>query len=147
MDCVTWKNTLILWIEECSGLSNTQDHPIPPELSIHAELCPHCSRLLKATRLLLEPLQDRDLWQDPLFRHTTTILQWRYTMSHDQSPCMYHLACHFYNIGEMTPSSQVLKERYCMQRPDKCRICQRKSLGKPVPITLWPNGNILNNSS
>ena len=56
MDCVTWKNTLILWIKECSGFSNIQEQPIPPELNKHAELCPQCSRLLEATRLLLKPL-------------------------------------------------------------------------------------------
>jgi len=59
MDCITWKNTLKIWIKECSGSSNIQEQLIPPELNKHAELCPQCARLLEATRLLLNPLSEQ----------------------------------------------------------------------------------------
>jgi len=54
--------------------------------------------------------------------------------------CPYCGDCHFYNIKEMVGSSLTLKEIYCEQWPKKCAIFQAKSIGKPISITLWPNG-------
>lgn len=56
MDCVTWKNTLKLWIKERSGLSDIKEQSAHPEIKEHADLCPQCSRLLEAAKLLFNPL-------------------------------------------------------------------------------------------
>jgi hypothetical protein len=56
--------------------------------------------------------------------------------------CKYQGDCHFRNIKEMNASTQLLKERYCEQWPEKCAIFQYKALGKPVTITLWPTGKL-----
>ena len=59
-----------------------------------------------------------------------------------ESDCLYQLDCHFYTIKEMTPNSEQLKKLYCYNMPKGCRIYKTKSSGKPVPITLWPTGQL-----
>jgi hypothetical protein len=56
--------------------------------------------------------------------------------------CKFQGNCHFYNMKEMNAGNLLLKERYCDQWPEKCAIYQYKSLGKPIPITLWPTGKL-----
>ena len=57
--------------------------------------------------------------------------------------CPYYLTCHFHNITEMTPNNRYLEEIFCIGVPEKCEIYKRKSFGKPIPITLWPTGQIV----
>ena len=59
-----------------------------------------------------------------------------------ESVCPYHNSCHFYSMPNKTPHSEVLLEKFCHGRPDLCRIHNRKSMGHPVSITLWPDGGI-----
>ena len=56
--------------------------------------------------------------------------------------CRFCGGCHFYNIKNMVASSLTLKELYCEQWPKKCAIFQAKSTGRPISITLWPNGKL-----
>jgi hypothetical protein len=63
-------------------------------------------------------------------------------MSEQESDCDYRNICHFWNIKNMTPSNQRLREIYCIEWPQKCAIYQAKAMGKPVSITLWPTGKL-----
>jgi hypothetical protein len=57
--------------------------------------------------------------------------------------CPYYLTCHFFNIKEMSPHSRYLEDKFCFDVPERCEIYKKKSLGKPVPITLWPMGQVI----
>ncbi len=59
-----------------------------------------------------------------------------------RSSCPYRQDCHFYNIKQMSPNSQHLKELYCLEWPEKCQIHAARAAGRPVSITLWPAGKL-----
>jgi hypothetical protein len=63
-------------------------------------------------------------------------------MPEQENDCEYRKTCHFYNIEQMTPQNQRLKEIYCIEWPEKCAIYHAKATGKPVSITLWPTGKL-----
>jgi hypothetical protein len=63
-------------------------------------------------------------------------------MPESESDCEYRKICHFYNMKNMTQANKRLKELYWIEWPQKCAIYQAKATGKPVPITLWPTGNL-----
>ena len=64
-------------------------------------------------------------------------------MSGEKSDCKYRDTCHFYNIQNMTPSNQRLREIYCVEWPQKRAIYQANATGKSVTIILWPTGKLV----
>lgn len=59
-----------------------------------------------------------------------------------ESDCPYRKTCHFYNIPDMSPHSENLRERFCIEWPAMCEIYKTKAEGRSAPITLWPHGFI-----
>ncbi len=57
-----------------------------------------------------------------------------------ESDCPYKKTCHFYNISDMSPHSENLRQRFCIEWPGMCLIYRYRSTGRTAPITLWPHG-------
>jgi hypothetical protein len=57
--------------------------------------------------------------------------------------CPYYMSCSFFNIKVMSHHSRNLEEKFCFDAPERCQIYKRKSRGEPVPITLWPIGQVI----
>jgi hypothetical protein len=58
------------------------------------------------------------------------------------SVCLYRTRCHFFNMIGKNEHSAHMRELYCEQWPERCRIYQTRKTGAPVPITLWPGGRV-----
>lgn len=58
----------------------------------------------------------------------------------DESTCPYRKTCHFYNMHNMSPHLEGLRQRFCIEWPGMCKIYKAKSAGRSMPITLWPHG-------
>lgn len=63
-------------------------------------------------------------------------------MPEQKSDCEYRETCPFCSMKNMTSANKKLMELYCIEWPKKCAIYQAKYIGKPVSITLWPNGKL-----
>jgi hypothetical protein len=59
------------------------------------------------------------------------------------SECPYRERCHFYGMSEMSPHSENLKIRFCMEWPGLCEIYKAKVQGRNTTITLWPTGYLV----
>jgi hypothetical protein len=56
--------------------------------------------------------------------------------------CRFRETCHFFNIGQKNGHSLNLLDIYCVKWPEKCQIHEKRRVGAPVSITLWPAGKV-----
>lgn len=55
--------------------------------------------------------------------------------------CPFSSSCHFFNIQKPTPNTEVLQEVFCQGEYRMCLIYRKRADHRPVPISLWPNGD------
>ncbi len=56
--------------------------------------------------------------------------------------CRYSQTCHFFNIAQKNGHSLNMLDIYCVKWPEQCQIFQKRRVGAPVSITLWPGGTL-----
>jgi len=56
--------------------------------------------------------------------------------------CKFSEDCHFFRISQKNAHSLNLLDKYCIKWPEQCQIHQKRRVGAPVSITLWPAGKL-----
>ena len=57
--------------------------------------------------------------------------------------CRYQGSCHFFNLPQKNGHSLNMLDPYCVKWPERCQIYEKRRVGAPVSITLWPAGKVM----
>ena len=63
--------------------------------------------------------------------------------SGNECTCRFRESCHFFNIAQKNGHSLNMLDIYCVKWPERCQIYEKRRVGAPVSITLWPAGKVV----